>query len=498
MKISRLSISPDLMFAALAAIMLGGTLASSCIPSSKSSDEKSSQQTPADSGFKRGALVYQQYCAGCHGGHLQGSVAPALVNTQFKHGSDHDSLRKSIEHGIPGTEMMAWAGVLSADDIDHVIEYISAVQTDPKLLVAAKMPLQLTTQHYKLNIEELVVEGIEKPWGIAFVDENRALITENTGNLLWLENGRLDSRKITGLPKVYAYDAYGGLMDVAIDPDYATNGWVYLAFSHNKENSTDKTTPGMTKVVRGKITDHQWRDEQTLFQVHDSLVVSGGMRWGCRFLIDREGYLYFTIGDMNRGGDSQILTRPAGKVYRINRDGSIPKDNPFYGHKKYLQAIYSWGDRNTQGLVQHPETGLIYSSDHGPQGGDELNIQKNGANYGWPVITYGIDYDGSKITDETHQQGMEQPITYWTPSIAVGAIDFVNSKLFPMWQNNLLVGALKFEELRRLVIEGDHVREQEILLKNYGRVRDVTVGPDGAVYVLTNTPDAVLRIKPAL
>ena len=161
-----------------------------------------------------------------------------------------------------------------------------------------------------------------------------------------------------------------------------------------------------------------------------------------------------------------------------------------------MQAIYSWGNRNVEGLAQHPVTGVIYASEHGPQGGDELNILKKGANYGWPVITYGIDYNGKAISDETHKEGMEQPITYWTPSIAVCPIEFVTSPRFARWKNNLLVGALKFEELRRLVIDGDRVIEQEVLLKGYGRVRDLKMGPDGALYVLTNTPDALLRITP--
>ncbi|MEJ1239807.1 PQQ-dependent sugar dehydrogenase [Chryseolinea sp. T2] len=449
-----------------------------------------------DSVIVLGAEVFNDHCAGCHGRELQGSIAPALRNTSFRHGSSLDSIVRSIQHGIPGTEMIGWSEVLSSDDINSVATYIIAVQDKPELISRGEKELNLTTKLYKLKIEPLVTEGIEKPWGIAFVDNDHALVTENKGNLRWLVNNKLDPEKIVGIPFSYASDAWGGFMDVAVDPDYESNRWIYLSFSSNKTKSADKLAPGMTKVVRGKITDHRWHDEQTLFQVHDSLAISGGTRWGCRFLIDKEGYLYFSIGDMSRANDSQILTRPAGKIFRINRDGTIPKDNPFYGHKKYLQAIYSWGNRNAQGFAQHPETATIYTSEHGPQGGDELNILKKGENYGWPVITYGIDYDGSKISDEASHAGMRQPITWWTPSIAVGAIDFVDGKMFSKWKNNLLVGALKFEELRRLVVDGDSVKEQEILLKGYGRVRDVTMAPDGSIFVLTNTPDAVLRIVP--
>ncbi|HEX8060547.1 MAG TPA: PQQ-dependent sugar dehydrogenase, partial [Cyclobacteriaceae bacterium] len=435
-----------------------------------------------------GEQVYKNYCAGCHGTQLQGAMATALIKTTWKHGGDRASLIGTIADGVPNTEMAKWSNALSPKDIEAVADYILAAQKNSTVAKHEQKPLDIQTKLYKLKIGKLVTEGLATPWGIEFVDASRALITEKPGRLRWLINGKLDPQPISGLPKTYGLDLVGGMMDLALDPDYATNGWVYIAFSHNPENSTDKQTPGMTKVVRGKVNGHQWTNEQTLFQVADSLLVKGGTRWGCRFLFDKQGYLYFTIGDMNRENESQILTRPSGKVYRINRDGSIPKDNPLVNNKKDLQAIYSWGNRNVQGLAQHPVTGVIYMSEHGPKGGDELNILKNGANYGWPVITYGIDYDGSVISNETHKEGMEQPITYWTPSIAVGAIEFVTSPKFSLWKNNLLVAALGFQEIRRLVIDGDKVNEQELLLKGYGRVRDLKFGPDGALYVLTNGP----------
>ncbi|WP_169578076.1 PQQ-dependent sugar dehydrogenase [Rudanella lutea] len=439
-------------------------------------------------------IIYKNQCAGCHGGQMQGSAGPALIKKEWKHGGDRASILKTIRQGVPTTEMMKFEGILSAREIEAVTDFIVNAQTAPQLLKKADLPLSVQTKHYNLKIEKLVTEGLNSPWGLEFIDATRALITGKNGDLYMLENGKLDPQKIIGLPKVYGTDLVGGLMDLALDPNYKTNGWIYLGFSHNPQNSTDKKTPGMTKIVRGKLRDHQWVDEQTLFQVPDSLLVTGGTRWGCRFLFDKQGHLYFTIGDMNRANDSQILTRPSGKVYRINPDGSIPKDNPLYGQPNVLQAIYSWGNRNVQGLAQHPATGVIYATEHGPQGGDELNILKKGANYGWPVITYGIDYNGSIVSTETQRAGMEQPLTYWTPSIAVSAIEFVTGGQFPRWQNNLLVTALKFEEIRRLVVAGDKVLEQEVLLKGYGRVRDLKIGPEGALYVLTNAPDALVRI----
>jgi aldose sugar dehydrogenase len=448
------------------------------------------------SSSQSGAQVYGNYCGGCHGAQLQGSSASPLIKKTWKHGGDRNSILKSIRNGIPGTEMAKWEGTLSAGEIEAVTNYVLKAQVGPLAKTETKKPLTVNTQLYKLKIEKVFTQGIKTPWGIEFIDANHALITGKMGELRWLVKDKLDTGKIIGIPKTYAFDLVGGLMDLAIDPDYKKNGWVYLAFSHNSANTTNKNAAGMTKIVRGKVRGHQWVGEQVLFEAHDSLKVKGGTRWGCRFLFDKQGYLYFTIGDMNRADDSQILTRPSGKVYRINSDGSIPIDNPLYGKENYLSAIYSWGNRNVQGLAQHPVTGVIYASEHGPKGGDELNILKNGANYGWPVITYGVDYSGSIISNDTVREGMEQPITYWTPSIAVGAIEFVTGNRFTRWQNNLIVTALAFEQIRRLVIDGDRVIEQEILLKGYGRVRDVKMGPDGALYVLTNEPDALLRITP--
>ena len=447
----------------------------------------------------QGAIVYKNNCAGCHGAELQGSVSPSLTGT-LKHGDVRESILQTIRNGIPGTQMIKWSGALSDSDINAVADFILEVRKSPNSIKSQEQPLQVQTKLYNLNIEKLITHGLEGPWGIEFIDSNHAYITGKNGDLYPIIKGKLDSQKIKGLPKTYATDLVGGMMDLALDPDYKNNGWIYLAFSHNSKNSSDKDTPGMTMIVRGKVNEHQWTNQQTLFQVPDSLEVYHGTRWGCRFFFDKQRYLYFTIGDMQEakqsGVDPQLPSKPQGKIYRINSDGSIPKDNPLYGKKGVLQAIFCWGVRNVQGLAQHPVTGKIYFTDHGPRGGDELNILKNGGNYGWPLATYGINYDSTIISKDTAKPGTEQPITYWTPSIAVCAAEFVQHSLFPKWENNLLVTALKYEELRRLVVEDDKVLEQEILLKGYGRVRDVKVGPDGALYVLTNAPDALLRITP--
>jgi aldose sugar dehydrogenase len=440
--------------------------------------------------------LYNTHCAGCHGPGLLGTTSgPALIRTKWND-SGRDSIARTIRKGVPGTTMIAWEKVLNDGQVKALTDFIVTAQHLPTHSQVEQTTFHKQTEDYTLIIEKLVTKGLETPWGIEFINKDSALITEKTGGLRWLVKGKLVSEPISGLPTVYLGTSTAGLMDIALDPNYRRNGWVYLALSKSNGDSQNKRALAQTQVIRGKVRDNRWVEQQTLFEVADSLKVSNGNRWGCRFLFDREGYLYFSIGDMGLGIDSQDPGKATGKVYRINPDGSIPKDNPYTKRQGALAALYSLGNRNVQGIAQHPATGVIWATEHGPKGGDELNILKKGANYGWPVITYGIDYNGEIVSELTEKEGMEQPVTYWTPSIAVSAIDFCASPLFPKWKSNLLVGALAFQELRRLVLDGERVAEQEILFKSMGRVRDVKFGPDGALYVLTNGPDRVLRITP--
>lgn len=445
---------------------------------------------------QEGKTIYKNYCAGCHGGNLEGNSASKLIKKDWRYGKSRTAIHKTIKYGIPKTEMIGWGQVLKEKEIKAVTDYIVAAQQSkpaPKITTTRN---QVTTKEYALKIEKLVTTGLQTPWGIEFVTKGKALITEKGGTVRWLVNGKLDPQPIQGLPKTHTQSGTGGYMDIALDPQFANNGWVYLGYSHTNGDLLDKGAPGMTKIIRGKIKGHQWIEEQTLFEVPDSLKVVEGDRWGCRFLFDKEGLLYFTIGDMGKAMASQDLSRPTGKIFRIHPDGTIPKDNPFINVPNALPAIYTIGNRNVQGLAQHPVTSEIWATEHGPRGGDELNILKKGANYGWPVITYGIDYSGKTITDKVQQEGMEQPVVQWTPSIAVCPAEFCTSPLFPKWRNNLLVGALAYEELRRLTINGSNVVAQEVLLKGLGRVRDLKFGPDGSLYVLLNKPDMILRITP--
>jgi glucose/arabinose dehydrogenase len=251
----------------------------------------------------------------------------------------------------------------------------------------------------------------------------------------------------------------------------------------------------MTAVVRGRVKDGRWVDEETLFRAPPELYRKARVHFGSRFVFDGKGHLYFTIGERGHQDDAQDLTRPNGKVHRIHDDGRIPEDNPFVDVENAIPSIWSYGHRNPQGLARNPVTGDLYDAEHGPRGGDELNLVLKGRNYGWPVITYGMNYDGTPITDLTAKEGMEQPVVHWTPSLAVCAIDFYVGDRFPGWRNDLFLSSLAAQELRRLEIEDRKVVHQEVLFKDIGRVRDVVSGPDGYVYVSLE-PGRIARLVP--
>jgi glucose/arabinose dehydrogenase len=355
-----------------------------------------------------------------------------------------------------------------------------------------KEPLTAGGQTFRV---EQVAGGLDTPWSIGFLPDGRILVTEKPGRLRIVENGKLLREPVRGTPAVR--DAgQGGLLEVAVHPRYAENGWIYLAFSDPA--MADGKPVSLTKIVRGKLRDGAWVEQQTIWQAPlEFYRPGGGVHFGCRIAFDRDGYLYFSHGERGRGEDAQDLRRPNGKIHRIHDDGRIPTDNPFAATPGAFPSIWTYGNRNPQGLDFDPRTGILWETEHGPRGGDELNIISRGRNYGWNVITYGMNYDGSPITEKTAAPGMEQPVTYWVPSIAVCGIDFYEGTAFPKWTGDLFVTALAQQELRRLVIAGDKVVSQEIILKDIGRLRDVASGPDGAIYVAVNDPGLLIRLVPA-
>lgn len=337
----------------------------------------------------------------------------------------------------------------------------------------------------------VVVDHLEHPWGFAFLPDGDILITERPGRLRRVHNGVLIPGAIGGLPKIKA-GGQGGLLDVVLHPDYATNGWLYLSYV-----AADSDGRG-TEVLRAKLAGERLVQVETIFQLQPKSNTKH--HFGSRLIFDREGYLYITLGDRGDRPRAQNLADHAGSIIRLHDDGRIPKDNPFVGHANAMPEIYSYGHRNPQGATLYPKTGAVWIHEHGPQGGDELNIIQAGRNYGWPVITYGVNYGiGTSIGEGSAKEGMEQPIHYWVPSIAPSGMTFYNGDKFPEWQGDLFIGSLKFKLLARLKIEGNRVIEEQRLLRGLlGRIRDVGNGPDGYLYLLTDSSNGrLIRLERA-
>ncbi len=339
---------------------------------------------------------------------------------------------------------------------------------------------------------QVVTSGLSHPWSLAFLPDGRRLVTERGGQLRIIDaEGRLDPQPIAGLPDIRQH-GQGGLLDVVLHPDFAHNRLVYFSFAESGPGGFG------TAVARGRLEEHRLSQVEVIYRMQRKT----GTRhhFGSRLVFDGNGYLYITQGDRGDRPRAQDLSDHAGSLIRLNDDGSIPGDNPFVGRADAKPEIYSYGHRNMQGAALNPRSGKVWTHEHGPQGGDEINIPEAGRNYGWPVITYGVNYGiGTAIGEGTHKPGMEQPIYYWVPSIAPSGMAFYAGDRFPAWKGDLFVGSLKFGLLVRLELDGDRITHEERLLDGkLGRIRDVRQGPDGLIYLLTDESNGqLIRLLPA-
>lgn len=334
--------------------------------------------------------------------------------------------------------------------------------------------LTLNSSATSIYSHQVVVPNINIPWGFIFLPDGSMLITEKSGELIHFKNNKKIS--ISGLPEIKVL-GQGGLMDIELHPNYKENGWIYLSYASSDDGNGANTT-----IMRGKLENNTLTNKKVLYKARPDS--KRGQHFGSRLAFDNDGYLYFSIGDRgNRDVNPQNIERDGGKIYRLHDDGRIPVDNPFVKDRNAKKAIYSYGHRNPQGMVKHPKTGKLWAHEHGPRGGDEINIIDAGKNYGWPVISYGINYSGTKFTDITEKPGMEQPIHYWTPSIAPSGMAFVTSDVYPEFKDNLLVGSLKFQYLDLAILDGNKIIEEKKLIEGLGRVRSIEQGPDGYIYV---------------
>lgn len=435
------------------------------------------------------ALTYSNQCGGCHGQDLA-----SFVERDWTYGSSAEAITESIRDGYSSNGMPAYGATLSAQEIQDLTSYIlTEIEGKTKAMLEEENPDLsglITSDDLSFRLETLTDEIPGIPWGIAQLPNGEILVTERGGGLFLVQNDK-QLIEISGVPDV-ASQGQGGLLDVLIHPDFENNGWVYLSYSRTNPNNSSEET---TAVARGRLEGNNLVQVENIFTALPYL--NSGQHFGSRLVFDADGYLYVSVGDRGyRDVYPQALDNAIGKIHRIQDDGQVPTNNPFYTTAGAVNSIFTYGTRNPQGMAIHPVTGEVWEGEHGPQGGDEINILEAGNNNGWPVISYGINYDGTSFTDLTALDGMEQPVHYWTPSIAPCGMTFVSSDFYGNWKNELFVGSLKFEYLHRLQMDGNEVVGHETLLDGIGRVRDVHQGTDGYLYIAVEGPGRLIRLVP--
>ncbi len=432
-------------------------------------------------------------CAACHGPTLTGGSGPNLLDATWNHGSDDAAVLRSIRDGWPAAGMPAFREVLTTDEQQALVAFLRRQGAE---YAAGRIappppppdePIESDLHTFKL---EPFATGLDTPWGLAALPDGRWLVTERPGRLRVISATGHVGPAITGLPPIFVKQD-GGLLDVVLHPDYARHGWIYLAYCETG------TVPGtsMTVIARGRLrADAEWIDHEVLFRAPPATYVTDTSHYGSRLLFDRTGHLLFTLGDRGAPDTAQDLGSPLGKIHRIREDGGLPADNPLAAKPGAWPTLWSYGHRHPQGLAFDPRTGHLWSTEHGPIGGDELNRIVPAGNFGWPIVSRGIDAVRRFASTQTD---MLPPAVAWSPSIAPAGMAFYTGEKFPRWRHHLFVAGLIGQQLRRLEIDGDRVVRQEILFKGHGRVRSVVNGPDGLLYVALNgTPGRIVRLVP--
>jgi len=430
--------------------------------------------------FSFAESTFKNICSGCHGEKVE-----TFVDRKWKYGKSKDSLMNSIRNGYLELGMPSFKATFSAENINELADYIlNGIENNKRFdLDDVEIKSNIFYSESQSIKLDTVAKGIEIPWGMAFLPNEGMLITERSGKLFKLNSDK-SLQDITGVPEVVA-EGQGGLLDIILDPNFIDNQYIYISYSLPKK--TDSVTLATTAVMRAKLDGNRLINQENIFV---ALPFSKTRHhFGSRLQFGNDGKLYISVGERgNEKENPQSLSNFLGKIHRINSDGSIPKDNPFVNQNGAIASIYSYGHRNPQGMALNPFTGEIWINEHGPRGGDELNIIKKGKNYGWPIITYGINYDGKPISNLTKKEGMEQPELYWTPSIAPSGMIFVTGNKYKNWAGDVLSGSLRFRYLNLTKIKDNKITsEEEILLKNIGRLRNVKIGIDGYIYIAVDS-----------
>ncbi len=438
---------------------------------------------------ERAALNYRNHCGGCHGQNFS-----SFIERDWVYGNSADSVLNSIKIGNEQNGMPAYGNTFTEEELIDLTNYLLRETEGVSIsMIEENAPnfsslVESTDLNFRLETITDQIDGI--PWGMEQLPNGEFLVNERSGKL-YLVGEETELIEISGVPNVVS-ENQGGLLDVILHPDFINNSYIYFSYSiANPNNSAEQTTA----VTRAKLSGNSLIQTEEIFIALPYL--QSTLHFGSRLLFDADGYLYISVGDRGaRDQYPQTLDNFLGKIHRVTDTGQVPSDNPFYNEQGVVSSVFAYGIRNPQGLALHPVTGEIWEGEHGPQGGDEINIIEAGNNYGWPVITYGINYTGSPITDITEMEGMEQPIHYWVPSIAPCGMTFLSSDYYKSWKNDLFVSSLKFEYLHRLKMNGNVVIGEEELLNDIGRVREVYTGNDGYMYILVENPGRLIRLVP--
>lgn len=447
------------------------------------------------------STLWSENCQLCHGNRGQGGGAGAvsLLTPQWRSPDLDSQFFDTIKNGIPEKAMPGFGETLSDAQTWGLVVHIRELQERARREKEGG-PQQtegvFTSTHHKYRIRTVIPGGLDVPWAVDFMPDGAMLVTERPGGLRVFKDGKL-SDPVQGTPKV-RNSGQGGLMEVTLHPEFSKNGWVYLAYSDSRKDSGRDL--GMTRIVRGKINDNRWTDEQTLFQAKPEHYSQGEIHFGCRIVFtepDATGKraMFFAIGERGMMELAQDLKRPNGKVHRLYDDGSVPTDNPFLDTKDAYPSIWSYGHRNPQGLV-FDLSGALWDTEHGPRGGDELNLIEKGRNYGWPTVSFGINYNGAPFRTPWGDPAIAMPVYRWLPSIGVCGLDLARGPAFEKWKGDLIAGGLSGTNVDRIRIKDGRVTEREELVFGMGRVRDVSTAPDGTIYVVLNDPDKVVRLVP--
>jgi len=438
-----------------------------------------------DSTMVIAASHYANFCASCHWDDLSW-----FNGRKWKYGYSEEDIYNSIETGYSDFGMLGYADTLTVGEMRNLSKYIYlklALGEKENNRFKKKDGIYLTEN---LNIRpDTVIKGLNVPWGLAFLPDGDMLVNEREGKMLRFRNGTLVA-EIKGLPEIHSI-GQGGLMDIRLHPDYESNGWIYFAYTGRSQQEPEGWN---TSIMRARLKDNTLVEKQLLFEGIPALTTN--YHFGCKITFDGKGHIFFGIGERGTMKKVMDLSNDWGKIHRLNEDGSIPHDNPYVNTPGARPGIWSYGHRNPQGLVVSPFDGTLWESEHGPKGGDELNLIEPGKNYGWPEITFGINYNGKIISPDTAKVGMEQPVTYWVPSIAPCGMTFVTGKKYKGWEGNILIGSLRFRNLVRVELLDGKVTHQEVLLNNIGRMRNVEVCPEGFVYVAVESPGMIIKLVP--